>query len=68
MPGATILGEQAGDLFAEHSPAMRLTLGHILSTIQIYPTMPEADRHAAGEWRRPCLLALLDHVHCRRRG
>ncbi len=52
--GATIVGEHAGDLLAEYVLAMKhgLGLNKILSTIHIYPTLAEANKHAAGEWRR----------------
>ena len=52
--GATIVGAHAGDTIAEFVLAMKhgLGLNKILSTIHIYPTLTEANRHAAGEWRR----------------
>ncbi|MFP6780968.1 MAG: pyridine nucleotide-disulfide oxidoreductase, partial [Gammaproteobacteria bacterium] len=50
----TIVAEQAGDLISEFVLAMRCGLGlsKILSTIHIYPTLAEANKYAAGEWRR----------------
>ena len=52
--GVTIVGEHAGDLLAEYVLAMRHKLGlnKILSTIHTYPTMSEANKYAAGEWKR----------------
>jgi pyruvate/2-oxoglutarate dehydrogenase complex dihydrolipoamide dehydrogenase (E3) component len=52
--GVTIVGEHAGDLIAEYVLAMRhgLGLNKILGTIHIYPTMAEANKYAAGEWKR----------------
>jgi pyruvate/2-oxoglutarate dehydrogenase complex dihydrolipoamide dehydrogenase (E3) component len=52
--GATIVGEHAADLLAEYILAMKhgLGLGKILGTIHIYPTLAEANKNAAGEWRR----------------
>ncbi len=52
--GVTIAGEHAGDLIAEFVLAMRhgLGLNKILGTIHIYPTMAEANKYAAGNWKR----------------
>jgi pyruvate/2-oxoglutarate dehydrogenase complex dihydrolipoamide dehydrogenase (E3) component/uncharacterized membrane protein YdjX (TVP38/TMEM64 family) len=52
--GVTIVGEHAGDLLAEYVLAMKhgLGLNKILGTIHIYPTMAEANKYAAGEWKR----------------
>lgn len=52
--GVTIVGEHAGDLIAEYVLAMRhgLGLNKVLGTIHIYPTMAEANKYAAGEWKR----------------
>lgn len=67
--GATIVGEHAGDLIAEYVTAMRHKLGmnKILRTIHIYPTLAEANKFAAGEWRRThaprSALRLLDKYH-----
>ncbi|MEZ5753618.1 MAG: FAD-dependent oxidoreductase [Paracoccaceae bacterium] len=72
--GVTIVGEHAGDLIAEFVLAMKhgLGLGKILGTIHIYPTLAEANKYAAGEWRRahmnPRLLALVERYHAWRRG
>lgn len=52
--GATIVGTHAGDLIAEYILAMKHGLGmnKILGTIHIYPTLAEANKYAAGEWKR----------------
>jgi pyruvate/2-oxoglutarate dehydrogenase complex dihydrolipoamide dehydrogenase (E3) component/uncharacterized membrane protein YdjX (TVP38/TMEM64 family) len=52
--GATIVGEHAGELLAEYVLAMKhgLGLGKILGTIHTYPTMAEANKFAAGNWKR----------------
>jgi dihydrolipoamide dehydrogenase len=52
--GVTIAGEHAGDLIAEYVLAMKhgLGLNKILGTIHIYPTMAEANKYVAGEWKR----------------
>jgi len=52
--GVTIVGEQAGELLAEFVLAMKHGLGlkRILGTIHTYPTLSEANKYAAGEWRR----------------
>ncbi|HEX6005681.1 MAG TPA: FAD-dependent oxidoreductase [Burkholderiales bacterium] len=52
--GATIAGEHAGDLLIEFILAMRHKIGlnKILGTIHIYPTLVEANKYAAGAWKR----------------
>lgn len=52
--GVTIVGEHAGDLIAEYVLAMKHKLGlnKILGTIHIYPTLAEANKSAAGEWKK----------------
>ena len=52
--GVTIVGSHAGDLLAEYVLAMKhgLGLNKILGTIHTYPTMAEANKYAAGEWKR----------------
>ena len=52
--GVTIVGEHAGDLLAEFVLAMKhgLGLNKILGTIHTYPTLAEANKYAAGEWKR----------------
>ncbi len=52
--GATIVGYHAGDLITEYVLAMKhgLGLNKILGTIHIYPTMAEANKYAAGLWKK----------------
>ncbi len=52
--GVTIVGYHAGDLLAEYVLAMKhgLGLNDILGTIHIYPTMAEANKFAAGVWKK----------------
>ncbi len=52
--GVTIVGTHAGDLLAEYVLAMKQGLGlnRILGTIHTYPTLSEANKYAAGEWKR----------------
>ncbi len=52
--GVSIVGHHAGDLLAEYVLAMKhgLGLSKILGTIHTYPTMSEANKYAAGEWKR----------------
>ncbi len=52
--GVTIVGLHAGDLLAEYVLAMKHGLGmnKILGTIHTYPTLAEANKYAAGEWKR----------------
>ena len=52
--GVTIVGDHAGDLIAEYVLAMKQNLGlnKILGTIHIYPTLAEANKYAAGAWKR----------------
>ena len=72
--GVTIVGTHAADLIAEFVLAMkhRLGLNKILGTIHIYPTLAEANKFAAGEWRRahvnPRLLRIVERFHDWRRG
>ncbi|HSU76607.1 MAG TPA: pyridine nucleotide-disulfide oxidoreductase, partial [Burkholderiales bacterium] len=72
--GATIVGEHAGELIAEFVAAMKhgIGLNKILGTIHIYPTLAEANKYAAGAWRRahaPArLLGALERYHAWRRG
>ena len=70
--GVTIVGEHAGDLIAEFVLAMKhgLGLSKILGTVHIYPTLAEANKFAAGAWRRahaPAWLLKLATLHHRRR-
>lgn len=72
--GVTIAGEHAGDLIAEYVLAMRhgLGLNKILGTIHSYPTMAEANKYAAGNWKKAHapegILKLLEKYHAWRRG
>jgi pyruvate/2-oxoglutarate dehydrogenase complex dihydrolipoamide dehydrogenase (E3) component/uncharacterized membrane protein YdjX (TVP38/TMEM64 family) len=52
--GVTIVGVHGGDLLAEYVLAMKhgLGLNKILGTIHTYPTLAEANKYAAGEWKR----------------
>lgn len=52
--GVTIVGTHAGDLLAEYVLAMKhgLGLNKILGTIHTYPTLAEANKYAAGAWKR----------------
>lgn len=67
--GVTIVGDHAGDLISEYVTAMKYSLGlnKILGTIHIYPTLAEANKYAAGEWKRAHapqkLLAFAEKFH-----
>ncbi len=52
--GATIVGEHAGDLLIEFVAAMKHGFGleGILATIHTYPTLGEANKFAAGVYKR----------------
>jgi pyruvate/2-oxoglutarate dehydrogenase complex dihydrolipoamide dehydrogenase (E3) component len=52
--GVTIVGSHAAELLAEYVLAMKHGLGmnKILGTIHTYPTWSEANKYAAGEWKR----------------
>ncbi len=52
--GVTIVGSHAAELLAEYVLAMKhgLGLNKILGTIHTYPTWSEANKYAAGQWRR----------------
>ena len=72
--GVTIAGEHAGELIAEFVAAMRHRLGlnKVLGTIHIYPTLAEANKYAAGVWKKAHaplgLLARIERFHAWRRG
>jgi len=72
--GVTIVGSHAGDLLAEYVLAMKhgLGLNKVLGTIHTYPTMAEANKYVAGEWKRAHapqkLLAWVKKYHDWRRG
>ncbi len=72
--GVTIVGEHAGDLLAEYVLAMRHNIGlnKILGTIHVYPTMAEANKYVAGNWKRAHvptrILAWVERFHAWRLG
>ncbi len=72
--GATIVAAGAGEMLAELVLAMKhgLGLNKILGTIHAYPTMAEANKYAAGEWKKAHkperLLAWVERWHAWRRG
>ncbi len=72
--GVTIVGEGAGELIAEFVLAMQYNLGlnKILQTIHVYPTMNEANKAAAGYWRKthtnPKVITILDRIFTWYRG
>jgi pyruvate/2-oxoglutarate dehydrogenase complex dihydrolipoamide dehydrogenase (E3) component/uncharacterized membrane protein YdjX (TVP38/TMEM64 family) len=72
--GATIVGEHAGELIVEFIAAMRhgFGLNKILGTIHIYPTFAEANKYAAGAWKRAHapqgLLKWVEKYHAWMRG
>ena len=71
--GVTIVGKHASDLLAEYVLAMKngLGLNKILGTIHTYPTWSEANKYAAGEWKRTHapekLLQWVEKFHAWRR-
>jgi pyruvate/2-oxoglutarate dehydrogenase complex dihydrolipoamide dehydrogenase (E3) component/uncharacterized membrane protein YdjX (TVP38/TMEM64 family) len=72
--GATIVAANAGELLAEYVLAMKHDIGlnKILGTIHAYPTMAEANKYAAGEWKKANkperLLKWVERYHGWRRG
>ena len=72
--GVTIAGDHAGDLIVEFVAAMRhgFGLNKILGTIHIYPTLAEANKYAAGVWKKAHapqgLLRFVEKFHAWRRG
>jgi pyruvate/2-oxoglutarate dehydrogenase complex dihydrolipoamide dehydrogenase (E3) component len=52
--GVTIAGLHAGDIISEYVAAMKNGFGMnaILGTIHIYPTLAEANKYAAGNWKK----------------
>lgn len=72
--GVTIVGEHAAELLSEYVLAMKhgLGLNKIMGTIHTYPTMAEANKFVAGEWKRnhapEKLLAWVERYHRWRRG
>jgi pyruvate/2-oxoglutarate dehydrogenase complex dihydrolipoamide dehydrogenase (E3) component/uncharacterized membrane protein YdjX (TVP38/TMEM64 family) len=71
--GVTIVGAHAGELIAEFVMAMKHNLGlnQVLATIHIYPTMSEANKYVAGQWKRAHInariMSLLARYHRWRR-
>jgi pyruvate/2-oxoglutarate dehydrogenase complex dihydrolipoamide dehydrogenase (E3) component/uncharacterized membrane protein YdjX (TVP38/TMEM64 family) len=72
--GATIVGEHAGELIVEFISAMKhgIGLNKILGTIHIYPTFAEANKYAAGVWKKAHapegVLRTLERLHAWMRG
>ncbi|MBF0455124.1 MAG: FAD-dependent oxidoreductase [Magnetococcales bacterium] len=72
--GVTIVGDHAGDIIAEYVAAMRHGFGmnKILGTIHIYPTLAEANKYAAGVWKKahvsPSVMVWLEKFHRWSRG
>ncbi len=62
--GVTIVGPHAADIMSEYALAMRngLGLSKILGTVHIYPTFAEANKFAAGNWRKAHLSSRLLRV------
>jgi pyruvate/2-oxoglutarate dehydrogenase complex dihydrolipoamide dehydrogenase (E3) component/uncharacterized membrane protein YdjX (TVP38/TMEM64 family) len=52
--GAIVVGAHAGELIQEFVLAMKhgLGLNKLLGTIHVYPTMIEANKYVAGNWKR----------------
>ena len=72
--GVTIVGQHSGDYIAEYVTAMKYNLGlsKILGTVHIYPTLAEANKYAAGMWKKAHspqrILKLLKKFHAWMRG
>ncbi|MBA3511125.1 MAG: FAD-dependent oxidoreductase [Sphingomonas sp.] len=72
--GATIVAAEAGEILAELVLAMKAGIGlkKILGTIHAYPTLAEANRYAAAQWRQAHkperLLRWAERYHGWRRG
>jgi pyruvate/2-oxoglutarate dehydrogenase complex dihydrolipoamide dehydrogenase (E3) component/uncharacterized membrane protein YdjX (TVP38/TMEM64 family) len=72
--GATIAGERAGELIVEFIAAMKhgIGLNRILGTIHVYPTWAEANKYAAGAWKKARaperLLRHVERFHAWMRG
>ncbi|MGY8870961.1 MAG: dihydrolipoyl dehydrogenase family protein, partial [Pseudomonadales bacterium] len=71
--GVTIVGKHSAELLAEFVLAMKYGLGmnKLLGTIHTYPTFSEANKYAAGEWKRahvsPKIMVWLARFHAWRR-
>lgn len=72
--GVTIVGPHAGELIGEYILAMKhgIGLNKILGTIHIYPTFSEANKFAAGNWKKAHkpekLLGYVERFHAWGRG
>jgi len=72
--GVTIVGHHASDLIAEYVLAMKYNIGlnKILGTIHLYPSLAEANKYVAGNWKREhqphTLLKWVERFHRWRRG
>jgi pyruvate/2-oxoglutarate dehydrogenase complex dihydrolipoamide dehydrogenase (E3) component len=72
--GATIVGEHASELIVEFISAMKHNLGlsKVLGTIHIYPTFAEANKYAAGAWKKAHaperVLRSVERLHAWMRG
>lgn len=72
--GVTVVGDRAGETFIEFVAAMKhgFGLNKILGTIHPYPTLGEANKYAAGNWKRNHAprkaLYFLEKFHAWRRG
>ncbi len=72
--GVTIVGAHAAEMLSEYVLAMKhgLGLNKILATIHTYPTVSEANKYAAGEWKRAHapekLLLWSERYHTWKRG
>jgi pyruvate/2-oxoglutarate dehydrogenase complex dihydrolipoamide dehydrogenase (E3) component len=72
--GATVVGDQAGELLATWVLAMKhgIGLNKLLGTVHAYPTLSEANKAVAGHWKRAHapqrLLAWVERFHAWRRG
>lgn len=72
--GVTIVAAHAGELIAEYVLAMKQGIGlnKILGTIHAYPTMAEANKFAAGDWKRAHkpegVIALVERYNAWQRG
>src|SRR5439155_28294 len=73
-PNIYACGDVAGHLIVEDIAAMNdgIRLNKILGTIHIYPTLAEANKYAAGSWKRAhapeALLRQVERFHAWRRG
>ena len=71
--GVTIVGKHSAELLAEFVLAMKYGIGlnKLLGTIHTYPTFSEANKYAAGEWKRahvsPKVMLWLARFHTWRR-